>query len=77
MTTVFIQGSGSRPFLIHGPVMQQDVCEERYPTFHTIVQIGADIRGRVQKFPEWSPGTRTANGTAVTLRSLTLLCESV
>jgi hypothetical protein len=24
-----------------------------------------DVQGRIQKFPDWPPGARTANGTAL------------
>jgi hypothetical protein len=39
--------------------------------------INTHTRGGIQKFPDWSPGARTTNGTALLLGAVVLLfCES-
>jgi hypothetical protein len=38
----------------------------------------ANVRGCIQKFPDWPPGARTANGTALPLGAVvSLFCELV
>jgi hypothetical protein len=39
------------------------VCEIK--KLHTSFHSNVGIRGCIQKFPDWPPGARTANGTAL------------
>jgi hypothetical protein len=32
---------------------------------YEVLPMGMDVRGCVQNFPDWPPGARTANGTAL------------